>query len=91
MNRIKLGLIGLVPVLSSLFVSKALAVDDYLITATDTTPIFTAAAAVGKANFISTAQTGLVYYVGFMVALVLLVLALLPVKKIWGVIAGHFS
>lgn len=70
-------------------VSKAHAADDYLITASDTVPIFTTVAAVGKAQFVNIANVGLVYYVGFMIALVILLLVLLPVKKIWGLISGH--
>lgn len=64
---------------------------DYLVTASDTVPIFENTAAVGKQQFVQTANIALPYYVGFMIALVVLLLALLPVKKIWGVIAGHFS
>lgn len=78
------------PALNGL-VNTAHAADDYLITASDTVPIFTATAAVGKQQFVQTANVSLPYYVGFMIALVVLLLALLPVKKIWGVIAGHFS
>lgn len=63
--------------------------DDYLIQASDTIPIFTAAAAVAKTNFVSIANVGLPYYLAFMVALVILVLVLLPVQKIWELIAGR--
>lgn len=75
---------------ASAVIPAAHAADDYIINASDTVPVFTATAAVGKTNFLAVANVGLPYYVGFMIALVILLLVLLPVKKIWQVIAGRY-
>lgn len=61
---------------------------DYIVSATDTVPIFEQTAQVAKSNGLAVLGVGLPYFVGFMIALVILALVLLPIRKIWG--AMHF-
>jgi len=71
-----------------LLVNMAHAADDYIVSATDTIPIFTQTAAIAKSNGLAVLGIGLPYFVGFMIALVILALVLLPIRKIWQ--AMHF-
>lgn len=63
---------------------------DYIVTATDTIPVFQNAAAVAKSNGLAVLNVGLPYVAAFLVAIVILALVMLPVKKLWrSIFGGH--